>query len=343
VDLAGVCWQVGLGAALAAVGAGASPTLALAVRFIAISAGWSLLPLIRTDGAWALADAVGLRDIEAPLPEGASPGRRAAAAAVRSCAATAVTAAAVFVSLRLLGAGVYMGSETRTEGLITAAVVVAVSLILVSAVRRAFGLGLAISGDVGPLFQTTQGRQAVPTRPRPTTSAQLLPRLVEAITDAEGLLIPLDSMDLARSAGGWTVAQVLEHVCLTADAYIAKIRPALDDLGKGDPRPEARPMKASLPGRLLAAGVDPRSVRRLPAPGRFRPSPSPRGDIRHHVFRLHTELYGLLRSGALLPLDRKSFGSPVSPLLRVNAWDAFLVLTLHLERHLGQVRRILAH
>jgi hypothetical protein len=253
-------------------------------------------------------------------------------------------AVAAVVSLRLIGAVVYVGNGSGAAGAAAAIVVsIVVPVVVVAALRRVRGLARAVRDDLVPKPESTGGEDAVPTRPRPTTAAQLLPRLVEAITDAEGLLIPLDDMHLACSSGGWTVAQVLEHVCLTADAYIAKIRPALDRLGEEDPGLEARPMRPSLAGRLLVAGVDPRSVRRLPAPGRFRPSSAPRADIRNHVFRLYTELYGLLRDGALRPLDRRGIASPISPLIRLNVWDAFVILTLHLERHLCQVRRILAH
>jgi hypothetical protein len=56
--------------------------------------------------------------------------------------------------------------------------------------------------------------------------------------------------------------------------------------------------------------------------------------------RLHSELGGLVRASDGINLNRLSFGSPVTPLIRVNVADSFMILMLHARRHLRQVERV---
>ena len=87
-DLAGPALQLG-GAGLATL-AGAALDLdapILAGRAAVLAALVSLLPLARTDGGWALADALDLQDLAVPLPASASRRRRRAARAARAAAA----------------------------------------------------------------------------------------------------------------------------------------------------------------------------------------------------------------------------------------------------------------
>ena len=88
VDLAGPALQLG-GAGIATLGGAGldHDALILAGRAAAAAALVSLLPLGRGDGGWALADALDLPDLAAPLPAAASRRRRRAARAVRAAAA----------------------------------------------------------------------------------------------------------------------------------------------------------------------------------------------------------------------------------------------------------------
>ena len=71
VDLAGVCFQVAAGGVLTLVGGLLqSPVLSLAGGLALLAVLWSLLPFIRADGYWALADLLNLRDLEQPRPRG---------------------------------------------------------------------------------------------------------------------------------------------------------------------------------------------------------------------------------------------------------------------------------
>nr|MEE4269038.1 hypothetical protein [Candidatus Krumholzibacteria bacterium] len=70
VDLAGVCFQLGAAGVLGLVGwqvPGAA--FCLTAGWLALAAvTWSLLPFIRADGYWFLCDALGLVDLDRPVP-----------------------------------------------------------------------------------------------------------------------------------------------------------------------------------------------------------------------------------------------------------------------------------
>lgn len=77
VDLAGVCFQLAGGGLLFAAGAlnpqlAAGPALQWAGLLVLPVISWSLLPFIRADGYWFLADLLNLPDLDRPAPAGRS-------------------------------------------------------------------------------------------------------------------------------------------------------------------------------------------------------------------------------------------------------------------------------
>ncbi len=71
VDLAGMAFQLVAGGALGLAGAAwESAPLQLASGLALAGVLWSLIPFIRADGYWALADGLGLDNLEDPLPAG---------------------------------------------------------------------------------------------------------------------------------------------------------------------------------------------------------------------------------------------------------------------------------
>jgi hypothetical protein len=93
VDLAGPAFQAGAAGVLAVVAAAAGPGVAAHAGAAAVGTlmaiGWSLLPLARSDGTWALRDALG------PAEGGADPGAPARPAVRRLEAVLTVTRFAV--------------------------------------------------------------------------------------------------------------------------------------------------------------------------------------------------------------------------------------------------------
>jgi len=136
--------------------------------------------------------------------------------------------------------------------------------------------------------------------------------------------------------GGWSVAQVFEHLCIANATYLDGPLPRTVEAAvrRGPWSGEWRP---SLLGgwltRMLTEGSRP-----VPTPRAHRV----RGEVRANVV---DEFLGGVRriAGLMQRADghdlRVSLSSPVSPLIRMNLGDAFRVLVVHAHRHLGQVER----
>ena len=159
VDLAGVCWQLGLGGALSAaakIGEAAVPVAVwpraaqLAAAGVLASCLWSAIPFLRTDGSWLLRDALGVDDLEAPAPAAAGPKTRMALAGYRAANLLFLGAVAVWLPLRL-GAALWPGTADRPVLRASLAAVWAVVMAFVwrNAIRRGTRLARAARADLG--------------------------------------------------------------------------------------------------------------------------------------------------------------------------------------------------
>ena len=150
----------------------------------------------------------------------------------------------------------------------------------------------------------------------------------------------LDDETLHRCppAGGWSMGEVFEHLCIADDSYLERIRSLLArpdtaraPLGAVDWRP-------TFAGKLLADGL--RGARRLPAPRIYRPGPTPRAGVVGEYLKRLAELDRMLDDAARLEWRRVRIGSPVLGLIRMNLGDCFTILVVHARRHIGQIERI---
>jgi uncharacterized damage-inducible protein DinB len=160
-------------------------------------------------------------------------------------------------------------------------------------------------------------------------------------TDArlDTILSSLDDTRLTRNPpdGGWSVAQVLEHLCVADDSYLAVMRARIDD--PSAPRASTdTTWKPSLLGGLLVNSF--RSTRKLRAPRIYRVGPAVRQNVKAELMTRERELLSLLDRGASIDWRRVRMHSPVSSLIRLNLGDAFAILVSHTRRHLGQIERL---
>lgn len=184
----------------------------------------------------------------------------------------------------------------------------------------------------------------MPTRLLQEEHASRLLRDAAAVDERLGALD--GSLDAPRLAareprGGWTVGQVLEHLCIAHDSYLVRIRPLV---ARGEAPRAARDARwrPTFMGGLLIRSLDPRTGhRRLPAPRSYRPPAEPRPAVLPELLRRQGELRMLIAAGARLEWQSVRLRSPISPLIRLNLGDAYTILVVHAQRHLAQVERIL--
>lgn len=136
--------------------------------------------------------------------------------------------------------------------------------------------------------------------------------------------------------GGWSVAQVFEHLCLANDSYLDG--PLIPAIARAKARgPSSRAWRPSLVGGWLT-GMLIEGAKPMPAPRPYRVGPAPRAQV------VDAFLGGIARLRAhLLEVDGHDLtiglASPVSPLIRLNLGDAFRILVVHSHRHLAQAER----
>lgn len=153
----------------------------------------------------------------------------------------------------------------------------------------------------------------------------------------EALLESVDAADLVRVPPnrGWSAAQLFEHLLISADSYLDRIAPIVEAVAVPGARPVTRPWKPTIMGGMLVKVLQ--GPRRLPAPRIYRPGPRPRDGVMAAFLERHRRTGELLDRAAGICWTEHRFVSPVSRLVRMNLGDAFAVLVVHAERHLGQV------
>lgn len=137
--------------------------------------------------------------------------------------------------------------------------------------------------------------------------------------------------------GGWSIAQVLEHLIISDSLYLPELRDVVANGKRGSGE-----WKPTITGGFIARSLQPASTRRTPAPRVFRPA-EPRADVVEEYIRVREELLKLVEAAKGVDLRRNKLHSPVSKLIRINLGDAILILTVHTQRHLGQIARVRAH
>jgi hypothetical protein len=138
--------------------------------------------------------------------------------------------------------------------------------------------------------------------------------------------------------GGWSIAQVFEHLLISDVSYLPTIRHLIVEGRRGD-----TPWKPSFAGGLVINSVSPTQTRKTRAPRIFRPAAEARANVVDEYIRVREEFLRLLESAEGVDLRRNRMSSPVAKIMRMNLGDAFMILTVHTQRHLHQIERIRSH
>lgn len=167
----------------------------------------------------------------------------------------------------------------------------------------------------------------------------LLDRVDAINTRARELTDGLSEHQLQQTPpdGGWSLAQIFEHLLVSHGLYLEKLRPLI----AGAPRtPPRRPWRPSWIGKLLIRAMEPsakrRRTQRIFTPG------APRPRVVHAFLEMQREFADLLEAAQGLDWNALRLTSPVSRLIPINLGDALTVLVMHAERHLQQAARVRA-
>lgn len=150
----------------------------------------------------------------------------------------------------------------------------------------------------------------------------------------------------------WSIAECLEHLVLTGEAYLDAIDAAVED-GRRLGRVGDGPYRRSLVGRWLIRLLEPPPGLKVPAPSMILPGGETRAAPEGEATASGSEEDPLAAFLALRPrfaerlaaadgldLARVRLSSPFFAFIRFDLGSAFRLVTAHERRHLWQARRV---
>jgi hypothetical protein len=165
-----------------------------------------------------------------------------------------------------------------------------------------------------------------------TANRAVITRIRDSVTG-----VPADARTRQPPDGGWSIAEVLEHLIVSADSYLIPLRRLVK--AKNGGLADANAMwKPTLMGGLLASSL--RSPRKMPTVKGYKPGPSPRPRALDEFLQRQEDVGRVIAEAGGMDWRRTRMSSPVMPMLRMNLGDALTVLVVHAERHAAQIERV---
>jgi hypothetical protein len=154
---------------------------------------------------------------------------------------------------------------------------------------------------------------------------------------------PLDGAQLAErpEPNGWSVGEVLEHLCLSSEAYSEPTRSLVHSAPRDAGAP-AREWKSSFLGGLIAGALA--KPGKMKAPKAFRPGPTPRNGVLEAFLAGEHLVSATMVEATLLDWRALRMPSPALPFFfpKMNLGDAFRIYSVHNTRHAKQIERVAA-
>jgi hypothetical protein len=166
-------------------------------------------------------------------------------------------------------------------------------------------------------------------------------RIEGAVDTAVKALGGLSEEQLAWKPGPdiWSVAECLDHLVTTHDAYwpgIVEATPSTAPLA-----PAGNCVRSTFAARMLRRAVDPDSRSRHRAPAVFEPGRSQvPGDPLDAFQRAFAELRTRIEGTRAMDWHRIRVASPAARLIRLRLGDVYWILAAHGQRHVNQAVRV---
>ena len=141
-------------------------------------------------------------------------------------------------------------------------------------------------------------------------------------------------LNISASEKSWSSGQIFEHMIIANNFYLPAMRAALEGAEAG-----AGEVKHSLLGRLIMKGAGPEG--NVPAPKKMHPRRGPyTQEVVERWLDQHKEILALLDRAKSVDVAGTPMRNPLLPLFKMNLADAFAIVTLHGERHIGQIEEL---
>jgi hypothetical protein len=173
---------------------------------------------------------------------------------------------------------------------------------------------------------------------------QIRPELIATRERIAALIRPINVAKLNEhpEPNGWSVAQVLEHLCLSNDKYE---RPMAELLSRtrADAAAAAREWKSSFIGGMIASSLlNPKPIKR--GPRAFQPGPTPRNGVAEAFHAGEMRFQQALEDGLRYDWRAVRIASPALPSWapKMNLGDGFRIHVIHVTRHSRQIERLVS-
>jgi hypothetical protein len=155
------------------------------------------------------------------------------------------------------------------------------------------------------------------------------------------LLRPINPAELNEhpEQDGWSIGQVLEHLCVADERYERPLADMLRSV-RPDAGALAREWKSSFIGGMIASSL--LKPRKLKSPVVFWPGPTPRNGIVETFLAREINFMKAMDDASSYDWKANRIGSPALPgwAPKMNLGDGFRIHVIHLTRHAGQVERL---
>jgi len=174
----------------------------------------------------------------------------------------------------------------------------------------------------------------------PDQARELRTELEVVSKEARAIAAGIDAAALMKrpTSGGWSVAEILQHLILTADAMIPLIERAISELECAG-RKSTAPAGLGVMGWLLVKALEPPPRMKSKTSKPFEPVAV--GDPQTLASRLsekNAKLLTLIDRAEGLATTTVKIASPFNASVKYNVYAAFRITMVHARRHLWQAR-----
>jgi hypothetical protein len=167
----------------------------------------------------------------------------------------------------------------------------------------------------------------------------------QARLDRLGDLVPDDRWSTRRDSSSWSVGECVAHLNLTSEAYIPRIRKAIEQ-ARTLPHKE-NSYRRDVLGWFFGKMVGPLPKIGKARIGKVKTTPAfvptgnfPKPQLLAEFKRLQLELMRLVRECDGLQIDKVKITSPFGEKIQYNCYSALVLLPRHEERHLQQAELV---
>lgn len=152
--------------------------------------------------------------------------------------------------------------------------------------------------------------------------------------------IPVPMLGQRPDEKSWSIAECLEHLSLTTDAYLARIVPALEDARKHGYLDHRRTFRVDIAARLLAWWLEPPYKIKSKTSAAFAPRAADTSRSLPDFIDRQRLLQAAIAKANGLALDCIRIASPFANRMKYNVYAAFSLIVAHQRRHLWQAEQV---